>query len=251
MNQENVTPTDLNPPKKESIGQGLLRVAQTITFTLALFMCLIPFLDLHKLGTPGAPLELFAACAAAAILLAFCHFPTFFFRLPRLAQIFAYVGLFGFYPALTNNYVDEMRVAYERTPDGQIEARLRLADEEKSAKLNQATARLQAEKAENDRKLAEMWKTQHELEEYAKKVEGCFTTFGHRLPALEEQVKNRLNNPDSFQHVETISIVPDADRNNISMIFRAENPYGAIMTATVHAQLIADDCEIQSVSNPL
>jgi hypothetical protein len=138
--------------------------------------------------------------------------------------------------------VAQMEAAWERTPQGAKQAAER-------AKQRAIEAAAQAERDETARQFAELEKVTQELKDYQRKAEACFS-FGHRLPALEETVKTSLHNPDAFQHVETILTVPDESRNNVAMTFRAENGFGAIRTATVHAQLIADDCTIQNIGEP-
>jgi hypothetical protein len=147
-------------------------------------------------------------------------------------------------------YFQAMQPVWEKTPEGAREAaewaeRERLAATERSKQQAEAARRESTARA-----LEEAERLGDELEAMRRRLERCFTTFGHRLPALENPVKENLHNPRAFEHVETVLIVPDSARNNVAMTFRAENGFGAVRTATVKAQLIADDCSVQNIGNP-
>jgi hypothetical protein len=139
--------------------------------------------------------------------------------------------------------LDQMQTAFEATPAGAKQAAIRHKEEAKAAAE-------QAERNATKRSLAEMDALGKQLQDYNDKAERCFTSWGHQLPALTDAVKNGLHNPHAFEHVKTVLTVADADSNNVEMTFRAENGFGALRTARVKAQLVADGCVVQNIRDP-
>lgn len=234
-------------------AQGLLksagRVGQWIVFAFLVVFVIGAATELRKAGVPGAPVALLYIMAAAITGLAIAHLPAVFSRFPRAGRIAAYVAII---PAiiLYYSYGERMRPVWEKTPEGAVEA---AADRQAEAAREEADKKAAAEQAQRDataKSLAEGQAAIDKLAEVRRRLEGCFSTFGHRLPALEDPIKAALHNPDSFEHVETVLIVPDANRNNVAITFRAQNGFGAIRTATARAQLIAEDCSVQNIGEP-
>ena len=140
---------------------------------------------------------------------------------------------------MAGTFLGQVRMAYERTPDGRKEAIARQPDESREAA---ALKEREVDKAKMD----ELREATQKLSDLNDKIEGCFS-WGQRLPALETQVQESLHNPDSFEQVETVSVVPDENGYNIVMQFRAENGFGAKRIGTAKARLIADDCGLDGV----
>lgn len=220
----------------------LPRILQWIVFAVLALFALAVCTELRKVSVPGAPVTLLYGTIAAVVLLAISHLPPVLGRLPRKTRWVPYGAIIAVF-ILFGIYLQAMEPAWERTPQGAKEAAEFAANRERDAKE-------QRERDETAKVLADAQAVTKQLKDLQAKLEGCFTRFGHRLPAFEDPVKASLHNPAAFQHVETILIVPDDQRNNVEMRFRAENGFGAIRTATVRAQLIADDCTVQNIGNP-
>lgn len=224
-----------------SPGRKVLRFFQWIVFVLLFLLALGGLMSLAYRGLPGFPEILFWISLACSFGLALTHLPTLFFRLGRRTKILAYVAIlpiFFFSMVTFGQAID----AFHRTPAGKIQ-------KAKQDAADALAAQDAAERAETQRILAEGEKTRADLEAYEKKIESCFSTFGHRLSALEEHVKSSLHNPGAFEHVETIAIVPDEEGNNVAMQFRAENGFGALRLATVKAKVDADTCDVVEVGS--
>lgn len=212
---------------------------QWIAFLVLLLAALINLIPLEYRGVPGFPEALFWLSLACGFALALIHLPSLYFRLDRRLRISAYAAVLPvlLFSLMVFGYSVE---AYEQTPAGKIAKAKRDAADALAAKDA-------AERAVEERKLAQAERGKAELEAYANKVEGCFSSFGHRLTDLEERVKSTLHNPDAFEHVKTVAVFPDAEGNNVVMQFRAENGFGALRLATVGAKLDADNCKIVDV----
>jgi hypothetical protein len=241
IDDEDTRPSLTAPSKDRRSGlRSAFKYLQWAVCALAIYFVTEAASNLAWLDIVGVPEHLIYGTLAAAILLAIVHAPPVFWRLSLLARQSAYFALI---PVLVLHLATERgaRDAFARTPDGVREAALR-ADALKTLEEAERST------ADAERLFAELSETQKQVEAYQKQIESCFTAFGHRLPALEKSVRGSLHNPEAFEHVETVAIVPDADRYNIAMTFRAENTFGAIRTATVKAQLVADSCELQGIS---
>lgn len=239
-------PTKLTEDTKPSAKGFLTRGAEIWQWLVVLFLAFVVLAllsDHSKLAAPGAPAVLFWITIGIGSLIVFAHAPPLFMRLPPKGRggaylsVLAYIFLLGF----TRSQVG---AAWEKTPQGAAEAKQYEA--KRDAEIAEGVRR-RAHEAE----LQEAQELQEEVAAIAERLESCFTTFGHRLPALEKSVKDGLHNPEAFEHVETLAIVPDADRNNVAMKFRAENGFGAIRLGLVKASVDPDTCEVVSQSEPL
>jgi hypothetical protein len=238
MEEESITPAAAGR-KKPFI---LFRIFQWIVIAFLGLLALVLLVDASKLGIAGAPVVLFWLTLAALAGLAILHSPPLFFQLPAKSKIAAYVGVF-IGVMMCGSYIGQMRTAYESTPEGAKEAELRRQEEARIATL-------EAKRAETQQALERLAQTQQQLENINARLEACRGWSG-QLPALADAVKDSLHNPGSFEHVETIFIVPDEDRRNVVMQFRGENGFGALRTATVKAQVLPDDCTVQNVGEPV
>lgn len=226
----------------------LFSLIQWIMTALLALDVLLMLADVKKLGLPGAPVPLYCITIAAIALVTLLHSPPVFFRLPIRSRIFAYLGLIGAM-ALFSVYVGQMEPIWYRTPEGAKEAAAKAKEAAETAAREKAEAQAVAQREKDAQIFAEAEETGRQLEEMRKRLESCFS-WGHQLPALTEAVEKSLHNPDSFEHVETILIVPDENRNNVVMKFRGQNGFGGIRTAIVKAQLVADGCIVQNIGVP-
>jgi hypothetical protein len=71
----------------------------------------------------------------------------------------------------------------------------------------------------------------------------CLSLWDGSHPEFVKQVKRRLNDPDSFDHVETVTWpVRDDGRNSIMMTFRAKNGFGGVITSKAMGSINGLDC---------
>lgn len=223
----------------------LIRLATAWQWLVALFFLLltVALMSSHyKLTAPAAPVVLFWVTLGIGGLIFLVHVPPLFMQLPRNGKKAVYFGALAYF-VVWNVAASDLRVAWERTPQGAAEAKKNEAERE--VKLAEETTR-RAQEA----KLQELRGLQEQLADTADKLDSCFTTFGHRLPELESSVKDSLHNPHAFEHVETIAIVPDAEKNDVAMTFRAENGFGALRTYVVKASVYPEDCGIAAIGEP-
>lgn len=246
-----MVPADSDPvddPKKRprDLRESLMILVQGVAFIVAISLAVQSLLLVDRVGFDDVPTAITYGSIGVTAAVLLLWFPAIFWRLPLKARWFAFGGLLVAWVAVSIAE-NAVRAAYWNTPLGKRDAAAYAkasADFEEGVPLTAETqGRDGAEEA-----LAEAAATQKEVQEYARKLESCFTFFGHRLPQLEKLVKEGLHNPNAFEHVETVTIVPDENRNNVSMRFRGENGFGAIRLGTVRAQLIADGCEVQNVT---
>lgn len=230
------------------IRKGIVRFAQWIVFGFAALLLAICLGDLTKLGVPGVPVNLVYGAIACAAAVAAAHFPPAFWRLPQVGRPLAYIALVavGYFAISTGTAV---RKAYEKTPDGQMELAAQAKEDAAERAIEAKQEAAARKKAEMLASLAEAEATQRQLAEINEKLQGCLG-WRERLPALEDPVKESLHNPSAFEHVRTVIIVPGVDRRNVAMVFRAENGFGALRTATVKAQLVPDTCAVQDIGEP-
>ncbi len=251
---------DLTEKIKQPLSGALLQVrnaiaqfAQWLAFVFALLMVVGALLPLERIGIKGVSSGLVYAQLGFSVFAALVLFPPIFWRIPAIARVGAYVGLMASF-VFTVIVSTQVREAYERTPQGAKAAAVQAAADRKAlaakAEVDQRAAVATARRDDAKRSLAKLEGALEEVAVMNRKLEACFSTFGHHLTGLEDPVKESLHNPRAFEHVKTVVIVPDDDRNNVQMTFRAENAFGAIRTATVRAQLIADDCSIQNIGEP-
>ena len=233
----------------------LRRLAEVWQWLVVLFFALIVVAllsDQSKLAAPSAPVVLFWTTIGAGALVILAHAPPLFMRLSANGKRGAYTAAF-FYFLLHIITFSQVAAAWEKTPKGaaeakQIEVANKVAEAE-VAHLGKIEAEAEARRQRDGAALREAEALQKQVEEIADKLEGCFTTFGHRLPALEKSIKDSVHNPDAFEHVETLAIAPDTERNNVAMKFRAENGFGAIRLGVVKASVDPDTCDIISVGD--
>ncbi len=62
-------------------------------------------------------------------------------------------------------------------------------------------------------------------------IENLFSAWDGSLPSFKDYIKENLQNPDSFEHVET-KFRDDGDGLTVIMKYRGENGFGAIRTQT-------------------
>lgn len=198
-----------------------------------------------ELGAPEAPILLFWSAIGAGLLITAAHVPAIFRRWPKGSGKAVYLATL-FYLLLWMFTLSEIQTAWEKTPQGAAEAKEAQVAAE-SARKAQVVA--DASRRETEALLKEAQDLQDQLQEKVDSLERCFTTFGHRLPALEKTVRESLHNPGSFEHVETVAIVPDQEGNDVAMTFRAENAFGAIRTVVIKAAVVPESCEIVSIQD--
>jgi len=78
--------------------------------------------------------------------------------------------------------------------------------------------------------------------EREKKLESQFSTWDGSHRKLEHYIKNKLNDPGSYKHVET-RYSPDLTPMEVSVRFRAKNVYGGYVTSDVLAE-VSDEGEV-------
>ena len=222
-------------PKKPFM---LFRIWQWLVVCFMGLITTIIASEWSKLNLPGTSQHLYWVALFTVAIVTLFHIPPLFFRLMKWLKVFAYlvliVGL-----SIGGEFLGQVHSAYERTPEGRKEAVARMANEQREV----AAIR---KREEGQAMIDELAAVTQKLDDINKKIEGCFS-WGHRLPALETQVQESLHNPDSFEQVETVSVVPDENGYNIVMQFRAENGFGAKRIGTAKARLIADDCGLNGV----
>jgi hypothetical protein len=214
------------------LGRRLLGIWQSVFAILLALLVLSQLFEAGMLGAPGAPALLFWTVFGGGILLTLAHLPYAFDRWPKRGRIAAYLLVLP-YLLLLFNTAAEVHDAWEQTPQGAAEAKQRAAEQRGDE------TQLQLEQAE-----ASVDQARKEQEAALHKVEGCFTLFGHRLPALEDEVREGLGNPDSFKHVKTEAIEPDPDGYNVEMTFRAQNRMGALWTYDIRATVDPNTCKV-------
>jgi hypothetical protein len=224
--------------KRKSILRRVLDAWQIcVAITLSLLV-LVVATNSHA-DLPGVPIALLWATIATGVVLALGQLSPVFWSVPRNVVGGLYLGTLAFL-ALWLTTAFYMQEAWGKTPEGAAEARAREEIERVNAMADEvdrvrAARRQQAQAAEQDR------------QERAEKLEGCFSMFGHRLPDLEQQVKDSLGNPDSFEHVKTEAMPTDADGYDVLMRFRAQNRMGALWTWSIRAAVDPASCSISDI----
>jgi cbb3-type cytochrome oxidase subunit 3 len=69
------------------------------------------------------------------------------------------------------------------------------------------------------------------------KIEGLFSGWNGSLPSLVKSVKGTMNDPDSFEHVETRYGKYQKKHFVVSMKFRGKNAFGGVITKFVDAKV--------------
>lgn len=74
--------------------------------------------------------------------------------------------------------------------------------------------------------------------------QNCMSPWNGSHPAFVDVVKAQLNDPRSFEHVETTSWPRnDEGRSKIVMTFRAKNGFGGTITAKAVGTINGDNCQ--------
>lgn len=240
-------------PESNRANGWLSRLLDAWQLIFVLFSAFIFFIFFfgapQKLEAPGAPVFLFWATAALAVLILIAHWPPTFRQLPSRWRGGPYIAWVGFFFLMTS-VLTKVDDAWEKTPQGAAEVKQAKAADAEAARTAQIEAQAEAQSQRDGAALKEAERLQEKVQKMADKLEACFTTFGHRLPALETSVKDSLHNPDAFEHVETFAIVTEADGSNVAMKFRAENGFGAIRLGVVKASVDPSSCEIGTIGSP-
>lgn len=187
----------VTPP--ESSSGKVFRFVRWIVFVLLLLLALIAMIPVEYRGAPGFPETLFWISLACCIALALAHLPPLFSRMVRPVKVSACVVIVPI-SILSLAMIGQAVEAYHQTPEGKVE-------KAKQDAADAVAAKDADERAETQRVLAQAEQTRADLGEYEKKLEGCFSTIGHRLKNLETEERSSLHNPDAFQHDETFAIV--------------------------------------------
>ena len=131
----------------------------------------------------------------------------------------------------------KMEAAYAQTSGGIAQAKA--AEAQAVNERQQAAIRQQQES-----NLAFAERAQASTESSKEKLSACLSSWsGNR--ELSQMVKSSLNNPRSYEYVETSAV--ETTSGNVLFRFRAENPYGAIMPAHVFATIDPETCRVTSM----
>lgn len=239
---EPTTPAEEARPRSKGF---LTRVAEVWQWLMVLFLAavvLVLLLNQSRLAAPGGPIALFWTTIGIGGLVVIVHAPPLFMRLPRRGKSGVYVASLAYFFMFAFT-LGALQRAWEKTPQGAAEAKQREA--ERDAEIAEG---VRQRSAEAKRQQAD--KSQAEAHARAEQLEGCFSPFRHRLPALEDPFKEALHNPDAFEHVETVAIAPATDGYNVAMKFRAENGLGAIRLGLVRAEIDPSTCDVVRIGNP-
>ena len=240
-------PTNNSIPKRKPVwvrrAWGLLQwlVASAVLF----FALMVILIAIEPLGAPDAPAGLHFTAVATLALVGILLTPPAFFRLPKAGKIAAFVGV-PFAIVFVATAFAQIQKAYEATPEGAKAA----AEEEAKTLRNEQLDRAQVEEdrlaakqqAAEEAEAEAMRQTAAEMEEAEAKLSDCLTIFGEGVPDLKDRVKERLNNPRSFEHVDTTFF--GATGINTFMQFRAENAFGGTVTSRVRARVDPDTCKV-------
>jgi hypothetical protein len=119
-----------------------------------------------------------------------------------------------------------------------------IADHEKRLREE----RIEAEKRVEEERIAEIQRERKAEEEARKKrIESTFSAWDGSHRGLVEYVKNNMNDPRSFEHVET----KYGDRGNhliVEMRFRGKNAFGGVVVNSVRARCGLDGNVIEIIS---
>lgn len=214
----------------------------SITYGLGVNLIVLLISGRH-LSLPGASTALFwTAVLSVGVAMVACS-PLVIRRLEGEQKKFVWAGsLVAFFIAAGSS--GNLQQAYESTPAGAFAKKEREIEEN-----NRIIAERQQEYAakieENNQIIAER------QQEYTAKLEACFGTFNSdEMPELTDAVKERLHNPEAFEHIETKIALTEIGTTNVRMRFRGENGFSAIRTASVNAQINPDDCSVIFVGKP-
>jgi hypothetical protein len=165
----------------------LFRIAQWVVAAFFGLVALAMLADISRLAIPRAPIVLFWAALVGFLLAAVGLSPPLFFRLPFKAKVGAYAGGFAAL-MLFGAYAGRMQSAYDLTPTGAAEAKVKAAADAVQAKADAVNREAEAE-------LAEAAVVEKAHAESNRKLDRCFSYLGHGIPKLTSQVKDSLE-PD-------------------------------------------------------
>jgi len=230
---------ELESPPKPGILRRALRLIQWVAAVFLSLMGLILVLaTLRELGAPGAPVSLFWVSVAALTIALLALFPPIFFRLPKRGGAAAYLA-FVFALIFFGYEGESVSSAWEKTPQGAKEAEIRKNEEVAAAVAeDEQKAADAAEQLRQSRAKA--------IADVNESLNGCVSTWSGGIPALTDDVKNSLENPHAFEHVETKILGPTPDGYNVEMTFRGQNAFGAIRTGWVRAEIDPSNCALKS-----
>lgn len=198
-----------------------------------------------KLDAPGAPVMSFWITAALGGLILIAHWPTIFERLSIRWRVAPYAAWVGFFFLMTATF-EKVGAAWDKTPEGVAEAK----QNDVAAEERWRTREVEAERQREEAALRATENQEEQAQKQADNLEDCFTSFGHRLPSLEDPFKEALHNPDAYEHVETMAIDPNFEGHNVVMKFRGENGMGAIRLGSVTAKVDPENCEVVAMGDP-
>lgn len=76
----------------------------------------------------------------------------------------------------------------------------------------------------------------------------CLSSLDGSHEEFKREVQKSLNDPDSFEHVETrIGSIGPNGAHLMKMDFRARNAFGALILSTATARVWNDDCEAELI----
>lgn len=232
--------------KSKSLGRRLLDIWQTIIVLFVVLFVAVLLGEIPKLSAPGAPKELFWAAVTCGSLVSIAHLPPVFTRWPQRLRPLIYMAIPSFLLAFAVT-IEGVQDAWKKTAKGAAEARAQAEADQVQALLNKQQEQRATELRLEQQATAREQQAANNVQERHAKLEQCFSTFGHRLPKLEQTVREGLGNPDSFDQVKTQGIVAEADGYNVVMTFRAQNRMGALWTYDVRATVDPESCDITNV----
>lgn len=100
----------------------------------------------------------------------------------------------------------------------------------------QRAALANAERAEEERKAENIASGRH-----------CLSFDGSHRGVIAE-LKNRMRDPDSFQHIETRVTPPDNHTQLLVMSYRGKNGFGGMNKETLTAQVTPETCSFKIIS---
>ncbi len=77
-------------------------------------------------------------------------------------------------------------------------------------------------------------------------VHACFSAWSGSHINFARIVKEALNNPSSFEHVDT-KYIDNGDTLNLIMTYRGSNTFGAIITSRIRAESNTLTCKVEKI----
>ncbi|OAN99980.1 hypothetical protein A8B75_19150 [Sphingomonadales bacterium EhC05] len=233
------TPIAASSGNKSRTRTILAYVGQSAFFILLALAALGFTRQFPQASIQSAPTEIYFVAYGLYVLAALLHFPLVFFRFSSRTKRMVYGGVIGSFIFLA--VMSAMVVqAFNQTPEGKRVTAEALAWEKEYAEIK-------AQNKEQDEFLTNLEDQAASEQKSLDAVEDCFSTFGNRLPDLEALVQERLNNPPSFEHVETTAMSQDNEGRNVQMKFRATNALGGTITSYAYARIYKSTCKMDSV----